>query len=124
MTEKCFTFDGQNWNQAMSMPTTLAEAGFTTHPDWGFIMAGGEVTDDTDENTKSVIKTENGNSVQFLPKLPEPISHTCLVALDEKRLFLGGGRNEDTSISRKVIHTLEILFNYRKEDIWCEICLL
>ena len=106
LTEKCFTFDGQNWNQVMSMPTTLAEAGFTTHPDWGLIIAGGEVTDDTDENTKLVIKTENGNSVQFLPEIPEPISFSCLVALDEKRLFLGGGRKEDRSTSRKVIMSI------------------
>ena len=76
------------------MQTTLGEAGHTSHPDWGFIVAGGETADDQNVHTDMVFKTEEGNAMEFLPVLPEPLNFGCLVALDKNRLFLGGGRTQ------------------------------
>ena len=81
----------------MSLPTTIAEAAFTTHPEWGLVVAGGEVTDDTNKYTDSVVRIHDGKKVESLPALPEPISWGCLVALDKSRLFYGGGRQQGGS---------------------------
>ena len=110
MTDKCFIFDGHNWNAAQTLPTPIAEAGFTSHPEWGLVMTGGEVTDDGSVYTKSVVQIKGaGIDPKLLPDLLEALRPGCLVALDEKRLFLGGGHLNGNSISRKV---MLVLINY------------
>ena len=110
LTDKCFIFDGQNWNSAQTLPVPIAEAGFTSHPEWGLVMTGGEVnSDDGNEYTKSVVQIRGaGIDPKFLPELLEPNNIGCLVALDKKRLFLGGGRSGPPphTISRKVMLAL------------------
>ena len=87
----------------MSLKTTLAEAAFTTHPEWGFVVAGGEVTDDRGEYTDSVVRFHTGKKMESLPALPEPTCYGCLLALDKNRLFYGGGRQQGgNDLSTKV----------------------
>ena len=107
LTEKCFTFDGQNWNQAMSLQTPLGEAGHTSHPHWGFIMAGGETADDQNVHSDLVIKTRDGSAMEILPSLPEPLNFGCLVALDNNRLFIGGGRAQGVGTAHTSTHLAE-----------------
>ena len=97
ITEKCHTFDGTNWNPAMSLMTPLAEAGHTSHPMWGFVMGGGEISDDEGNVTNSVMKTDDGDTMEFLPGLPESVNYNCLLALDEDRLFMAGGYPQDST---------------------------
>ena len=111
LTDKCFIFDGLNWNPAQTLPTPISEAGFTSHPDWGLVMTGGEVTDDMNVYSKSVIQIKGaGSDPKFLPELLEANTYGCLVALDKKRLFLGGGRlntgSSPQTHSRKVMLAL------------------
>ena len=91
VSNKCYTFDGRIWTEAMSLMTTLGQfnyfpmAGHTSHPSWGFVMAGGG------NDTADSVVTRDGLNMHVLPSLPGPVIFNCLLALDEHRLFSAGG---------------------------------
>ena len=71
-----------------------AGAGYGSSESWGLVMAGG---DDYPNTLSSVETTENGQVFDSLPDLPEENSFSCLVIVDDERVFTCGGDQSPSS---------------------------
>ena len=62
-------------------------SGYASSESWGLVMAGGY-----NERDQSTVQTTfNGEAFGSLPNLPETKDRTCLVVIDDDRLFNCGG---------------------------------
>ena len=65
-------------------------AGYGSSENWGLVMAGGISYDIS--YISSVETTEDGQVFEALPDLPERDSLSCLVIVDDDRVFTCGGQ--------------------------------
>ena len=64
-----------------------AFSGYGSSESWGLVMAGGVNT----EYLSTVVSTDGGNGYTPLPDLPDENLQSCLVIIDDDRIFTCGG---------------------------------
>ena len=94
-TDVCSKYDAA-LDEWITLPGAMTErrgwsgytSGYYRVEDWGLVMAGGT---NGDGFLSSVERTINGEVFRSLPDLPNENQESCLVILDEYRLFTCGG---------------------------------
>ena len=97
-TNKCYKYDVtlDQWAISGTMPEDRAYSGFDSSEAWGLIMSGGQ--DDSFNGLESVLKTVNGEVFSSLPDLPKENDYSCVVIIDDDRIFTCGGRADNAEI--------------------------
>ena len=86
--KECYVFHPQSnrWNISRQMSHARGGSGSATHPDHGWVIAGGLRDGD---NLSSAEQTQDGKTFQPFASLPLPLSGHCLVSLGK-----GGGKGD------------------------------
>ena len=66
-------------------------SGYGSSESWGLVMAGGTNGVDASQVLSSVETTDNGEVFGSLPDLPNESQESCVVIIDEERIFTCGG---------------------------------
>ena len=93
-SDKCYIYNGflDTWTVSGEMPEGLDSSRYDHSEMWGLVMAGG-MTEKV-YNTKylsNVTTTKTGQVFNPLPDLPDKNFLSCVVIIDEDRIFTFGG---------------------------------
>ena len=95
--DKCFKYEAafDTWDILGTLAVGRSYAGFSSSDSWGLVMAGG--VDGGDNVVSSVPTTKNGMGIisESLPDLPTKKENSCLVVIDDERLFNCGGQGSN-----------------------------
>jgi len=83
------------WSVTGTLPRQRSRSGYASSESWGLVMAGG--VDGGDNVVSSVPTTKNGMGIisESLPDLPTKKENSCLVVIDDERLFNCGGQGSN-----------------------------
>ena len=88
-TDSCYRYiaESDEWELSGTMGEDRAYSGYGSSNSWGLIMAGGVNT----QYLPTVVTTTDGDIFGSLPNLPDTNTQSCLVIIDDDRLFTCGG---------------------------------
>ena len=96
----CYKYEAANdeWVNSGTMSGSRSFSGYGSSESWGLVMAGG--FGDGGGALSSVETTYNGETFASLPDIAEANRESCLVIIDDDRIFMCGGSS--TSINTKI----------------------
>ena len=99
-SDLCYKYEPANdeWYIIGVMDEERSYSGYGSSESWGLVMAGGRMAGGS--YLSSVATTDSGDLFGYLPELPDQNRLSCLVPIDDERIFTCGGdlRPEDTLI--------------------------
>ena len=93
-SDSCYKYDGilDQWTFSGTMPEEKSTTGYDHSEKWGLVIAGGYVNfGDGNNYLSSVTTTDQGEVFGALPNLPNGNDDSCVVIIDEDRIFTCGG---------------------------------
>ena len=93
--DECYKYDAalDDWSTSGYITGYRRSAGYGSSESWGLVMAGGRscCNGDSSFTISTVETTKNGETFGSLPDIPEEDEHSCLVIIDDDRIFMCGG---------------------------------
>ena len=88
-TDSCYRYiaSSDEWEISGIMTEERAYSGYGSSKSWGLVMAGGVNT----QYLSTVATTSDGEMFGSLPDLPEDNVQSCVVIIDDDRIFSCGG---------------------------------
>ena len=96
----CYKYEAANdeWINSGTMSGSRYFSGYGSSESWGLVMAGG-FGDAIIGELSSVETTYNGETFASLPDIPQSNRESCIVIIDDDRIFISGGSTDlDTQI--------------------------